>query len=76
MGACVDVEAVTVGPSTWFETQNPDSGLVMVDGAFWDDLFQTRSVMGRLWDDHFRDLGHPPKFYRVQDAGFIDGSSS
>ena len=31
-------------------------------------LFQTRSVMGRLWDDHFRDLGHPPKFYRVQDA--------
>ena len=31
-------------------------------------LFQTRSVMGRLWDDHFRDLGHPPKFYSVQDA--------
>ena len=31
--------------------------------------------MGRLWDDHFRDLGHPPKFYRVQDAGFIGGSS-
>ena len=23
---------------------------------------------GRLWDDHFRHLGHPPKFYRVQDA--------
>ena len=22
-----------------------------------------------------RDLGHPPKFYRVQDAGFIGGSS-
>ena len=38
-------------------------------------LFRTRSVMGRLWDDHFRDLGHPPKFYRVQDAGFIGGSS-
>ena len=31
-------------------------------------LFQTESVMGRLWDDHFRQLGHPPKFYRVQDA--------
>ena len=31
--------------------------------------------MGRLWDDHFRDLGHPPKFYRVQDACFIGGSS-
>ena len=38
-------------------------------------LFRTRSFMGRLWDDHFRDLGHPPKFYRVQDAGFIGGSS-
>ena len=38
-------------------------------------LFWTKSVMGRLWDDHFRDLGHPPKFYRVQDAGFIGGSS-
>ena len=24
--------------------------------------------MGRLWDDHFRQLGHPPKFCRVQDA--------
>ena len=32
-------------------------------------------VMGRLWDDHFRDLGYPPRFYRVQDAGFIHGSS-
>ena len=47
MGACVDVEAVTVGPSTWFETQNPDSGLVMVDGAFWDDFFK----QDRSWDD-------------------------
>ena len=42
----------------------------------WGLLFQRRSVMGRLWDDHFRDLGHPPKFYRVQDAGFIGGSLS
>ena len=24
--------------------------------------------MGRLWDDHFRYLGHPPKFCRVQDT--------
>ena len=39
-------------------------------------LFRTRSVMGRLWDDHFRDLGYPPKFYRGQDAGFDSGSSS
>ena len=31
--------------------------------------------MRRLWDDHFRDLGHPPKLYRVQDAGFIGSSS-
>ena len=37
---------------------------------------RTRSVMGRLWDDHFRDLGYPPKFYMGQDAGFDSGSSS
>ena len=43
--------------------------------GFWGRLFQTKSVMGRLWDDHFRDLGYPPKLYRVQDAGFIGGSS-
>ena len=36
--------------------------------GFWGRLFRTKSVMGRLWDDHFRHLGHPPKFYRVQDA--------
>ena len=45
-----------------------DSGLVMVDLAFWDDFLQTKSVVGQLWDNHFRQLGHPPKFYRVQDA--------
>ena len=43
--------------------------------VFWR-LFRTKSVMGRLWDDHFRDLGYPPKFYRGQDAGFDSGSSS
>ena len=48
----------------------------MVDGTFFERLFRTRSVMGRLWDDHFRDLGYPPKFYRGQDAGFDSGSSS
>ena len=37
-------------------------------------LFRIRSVTGRLWDDHFRHLECPSKFYRVQDAGFIDGS--
>ena len=41
----------------------------------WGRLFRTKSVMGRLWDDHFRDLGYPPKFYRVRDAGFIGGPS-
>ena len=46
-----------------------DSEIVMVDLGFGDE------VMGRLWDDRFRDLGHPPKFYRVQDAGFIGGCS-
>ena len=42
-----------------------------------DDMatFPTNRVMGRLWDDHFRDLGYPSKFYRVQDARFIHGSS-
>ena len=38
--------------------------------------FSNKSVMGRLWHDHFKHLGHPPKNYRVQDASFIDGSSS
>ena len=41
----------------------------MVGGTFWDDSFE----QDRSWDEfgttHFRDLGHPPKFYRVQDAG-------
>ena len=54
----------------------PDSEIVMVDRAFGDDFFQTKSVMGRLRGDDFRHLGHPPKLYRVQDAGFIDGSWS
>ena len=47
----------------------------LIVGSIRGRLFGTRSVMGRLWDDHFRDLGYPPKFYRVQDAGFIGGSS-
>ena len=29
---------------------------------------------GRLWDEHLRHLGYPPKFYRVQDA--ISGKNS
>ena len=33
-------------------------------------------AMGRLWDDHFRDLGYPPRFYKGQDGGFDSGSSS
>ena len=42
-----------------------------------DDMatFPTNRVMGRLWDDHFMDLGDPSKFHRVRDASFIDGSS-
>ena len=51
-----------------------DSEIVMVDLGSEDDFFE----QDRSWDDfghHFRDLGHPPKFYRVQDAGFIGGSS-
>ena len=57
------------------QTRDPWPRLRNSDG--WRDfsgrLFRTRSVMGRLWDDHFRDLGHPPKFSRVLDAGFIGG---
>ena len=45
------------------------------DVFFWR-VFRTRSVMGQLWDDHFGDLGNPPKFYRGHDAGFDSGSSS
>ena len=54
-----------------------DSRLRNSDG-WWEvlgRLFQTRSVMGRLWHDRFRDLGYPPKFYRGQDAGFDSGST-
>ena len=47
-------------------------GWSSVGGPF----FRTKSVMGRLWDDHFQHSGHPPKFYRVQDAIFIDNSSN
>ena len=43
-----------------------DSETVMVDLAFGDDFYE----QNRSWDDF------GPKFYRVQDAGFIDGSSS
>ena len=57
-------------------SQEADSEIVMVDGMLFSRLSATRSVMGRLWDDHFRDLGYPTKFYRTQDAGFDNGSSS
>ena len=36
---------------------------------------QTKSVMGRLRDDHFRHLGHPPKLCMVQDASSGNNSS-
>ena len=38
----------------WFAPLKADPGIVMLDGTFFWRLFQTRSVMGRLWDDHFR----------------------
>jgi len=37
--------------------------------SFLGRVFRTRSVMGRLWDDHFRHLGHPPKCYRDASSG-------
>ena len=39
-------------------------------------IFRARSVMGRLWDGHCRDLGYPPKLGKGQDAGFDSGSLS
>ena len=47
----------------------------MLDGTFRDDSFE-QSVMERLWDVHFMDLGYPPKFYKGQDADVDSGSSS
>ena len=32
--------------------------------------------MGRLWDDHFGDVGYLPKFYGAQDARFTIHSSN
>ena len=43
-------------------------------GSHWGLVFLIRLVMGRLWDEHSRHLGHPPKFYGVQDA--ISGNNS
>ena len=53
------------------EYSKADSELVMVDGAFG---FRTKSVMGRLWDEHLRHLGYPPQLYGVQDT--ISGKNS
>ena len=59
------------------ELFGPTVGILVlgtVDLVFGDSYFE----QNRSWDDlddHFRDLGHQPKFYRVQDAGFINGSS-
>ena len=56
-----------------------DSEIVMVDLAFWDDSCK----QDRSWDTlgwSFQAFRIPTKilqkFYRVQDAGFIDGSWS
>ena len=43
-----------------------DGGPILVPG--------TRLAKRRLWDEHLRHLGYPPKFYRVQDA--ISGNHS
>ena len=52
------------------KTNFADSEIRMHDGV------RTKSVMGRLWDDHFGDLGYLPKFYGVQDARFTINSSN
>ena len=39
-------------------------------------LFRTKSVMERLWNDHFGHLGYLPKFHGVQNARFIMNSSN
>ena len=48
----------------------------LIVGLIWGRFVRTRSVRGRIWDDHFRTLGYPPKLYSVHDAGFVDGSLS
>ena len=66
-----EVESILWGLSTSGKLRNGDGW-----SGVWGRLFQTKSVMERRRDDHFRHLGHPPKFYRVQDAGFINGFPS
>ena len=50
-----------------------DSEIVMVDLVVRGRFFRTRSDMGRIWKDHFRDSGHPLKF-RVHDTCFVRDS--
>ena len=52
-----------------------DSEIVMVDLAFGDNFFD-QNGHGTTLGRPFQHLGHPPKFYRVQNAGFSDGSTS
>ena len=42
--------------------------------SFFADAVEDVQI-NELWDDRFMDLGYPSKFYRVQDARSIDGSS-
>ena len=44
--------------------------------GFTKRLFRAKSVMERLWGDHFGDLGYLPKKYGVQDARFTIHSSN
>ena len=76
------------GPQTFWHPQHQGAAKHATNPSNIDDItnfpanidaianFPANRVMGRLWDDHFMDLGYPSKFYGVQDAIFIDGSSN
>ena len=74
------MRAHVVDPDTWADKKHLREGSLRnsdgrsgVVGRF----FRARSVIGRLWDDHFRDLGYPPKSCegQGQDVSFEHGSS-
>ena len=68
-----------------FESETPIQNIVFQEtrlgnkDGWWSltrQLFRTKSVMGRLWDDRFGHLGYLPKCYGVQDARYTSNSSN
>ena len=66
-------QAATRGIAFWHpqhQGEQPSMPQTHQISMIWPPFQQIES-----WHDHFMDLGYPSKFYRVQDAIFIDGSS-